>query len=96
MKELKGNQLFPVFLKLNQLHTVIIGAGPVGLEKMNAVLGQSEKAEITVIAEEITGEVYELAKRLPQVKLLKKSYVATDLDKEDIVIAATNNNVLNE
>lgn len=96
MEELKGNQLFPVFLKLNQLHTVIIGAGPVGLEKLNAVLGQSEQAEITVIAQEIIEEVYELVKRLPQVKLLKKSYAATDLDQADIVIAATNNNILNE
>lgn len=96
MEELKGNQLFPVFLKLNQLHTVIIGAGPVGLEKLNAVLGQSEQAEITVIAQEITEEVYELAKRLPQVQLLKKSYAATDLNQADIVIAATNNNILNE
>lgn len=96
MEELKGNQLFPVFLKLNQLHTVIIGAGPVGLEKLNAVLGQSEQAKITVVAEEITEEVYELAERLPQVKLLKKSYAAADLHQADIVIAATNNNELNE
>ncbi|RAJ37000.1 TSUP family transporter [Pedobacter cryoconitis] len=96
MEELKGNQLFPVFLKLNQLHTVIIGAGPVGLEKLNAVLGQSEQAEITVIAQEINEEAYELAKRLPRVKLLKKSYTATDLHQADIVIAATNNNALNE
>ncbi|MBB5634755.1 hypothetical protein HDE68_000640 [Pedobacter cryoconitis] len=96
MEELKGNQLFPVFLKLNQLHTVIIGAGPVGLEKLNAVLAQSEQAGITVIAEEIAEQVYDLAKRSPQVKLLKKSYTADDLVQADIVIAATNNNVLNE
>ncbi|MBB6272114.1 hypothetical protein HDF26_002571 [Pedobacter cryoconitis] len=96
MEELKGNQLFPVFLKLNQLHTVIIGAGLVGLEKLNAVLAQSEQAGITVIAEEIAEQVYDLAKRSPQVKLLKKSYTADDLVQADIVIAATNNNVLNE
>ena len=28
------NPLFPVFLKLNELHTVLIGAGNVGLEKL--------------------------------------------------------------
>jgi siroheme synthase (precorrin-2 oxidase/ferrochelatase) len=28
--------LFPVFLKLNELHTVLIGAGNVGLEKLTA------------------------------------------------------------
>ncbi|QNK64971.1 TSUP family transporter [Pedobacter sp. PAMC26386] len=93
---MKGNQLFPVFLKLNQLHTVIIGAGPVGLEKLNALLAQSEQAEITVIAEEISEEVDALAERLPQIKLLKKSYMAADLEQAAIVIAATNNNVLNE
>ncbi|MGY0041537.1 precorrin-2 dehydrogenase/sirohydrochlorin ferrochelatase family protein [Pedobacter sp. NJ-S-72] len=96
MEELKGNQLFPVFLKLNQLHTVIIGAGPVGLEKLNAVLAQSELAGITVIAKEISEEVYELAKRLPQVKVLKKNYTAADLEQADLVIAATNDNLLNE
>lgn len=93
--ELKGNQLFPVFLKLNQLHTVIIGAGPVGLEKLSAVLAQSEQAKITIIAEEICAEVTALAARLPQLKLYQKTYAAADLEEADIVIAATNNNILN-
>ncbi|MBB6502574.1 TSUP family transporter [Pedobacter cryoconitis] len=93
---MEGNQLFPVFLKLNQLRTVIIGAGPVGFEKLNAVLQQSEQAGITVIAEEISEDVAALASRLPQVKLLHKTYAAADLQEADLVIAATNNNVLNE
>ncbi|WP_052496413.1 TSUP family transporter [Pedobacter lusitanus] len=93
---MKGNQLFPVFLKLNQLHTVIIGAGPVGLEKLHAVLNQSEQAGITVIAREISQQVYDLVAELPRVKLLKKSYSAADLEQADIVIAATNDNLLNE
>lgn len=93
---MEGNQLFPVFLKLNQLHTVIIGAGPVGLEKLLAVLNQSGKARITVIAEEVCQEIADIAKRLPQVQVLQKSYGSTDLQRADIVIAATNNNVLNE
>jgi siroheme synthase-like protein len=93
---LEGNQLFPVFLKLNQLHTVIIGAGPVGLEKLTAVLCQSEEAKVTVVAETICNEVLALAERLPRIHLLKKSYVAADLEQADLVIAATNNNPLNE
>jgi len=92
---LEGNQLFPVFLKLNQLRTVIIGAGPVGYEKLNAVLQQSEQAGITVIAEDISEDVAALASRLPQVKLLHKTYAAADLQEADLVIAATNDNVLN-
>jgi len=94
--ELKGNQLFPVFLKLNQLHTVIIGAGPVGLEKLTAVLAQSEAARITIIAEVICQEVAELAARSPQLTLLQKTYEAKDLQNAELIIAATNNNTLNE
>lgn len=85
-----------MFLKLNQLHTVIIGAGPVGLEKMTAVLNQSEQARITVIAEDICEEVKVLAARLPQIILLQKTYAGNDLEEADIVIAATNNDPLNE
>lgn len=85
-----------MFLKLNQLHTVIIGAGPVGLEKLTAVLSQSEQARITIIAELICDEITALAAQLPQLTLLKKSYEAADILHADLIIAATNNNVLNE
>ena len=92
---MEGNQLFPVFLKLNQLHTVVIGAGPVGLEKLTAILNQSQGAGLTVVAEEICEGVRELAAALPQLRLLHKSYEAADLEGADLVIAATNNNTLN-
>jgi siroheme synthase (precorrin-2 oxidase/ferrochelatase) len=49
----KGNQLFPVFIKLNDLHTLLIGAGPIGLEKLTAVLNNSPLARVTIIAKEI-------------------------------------------
>ena len=45
-----GNPLFPVFLKLNELHTVLVGAGNVGLEKLTAILHNSPEATVTVIA----------------------------------------------
>ncbi|HET7897664.1 MAG TPA: NAD(P)-dependent oxidoreductase, partial [Flavisolibacter sp.] len=31
------NRLFPVFLKLETLHVLVVGAGKVGLEKLNAL-----------------------------------------------------------
>ena len=33
-----SNNLFPVFLKLEELDTLIVGGGNVGLEKLNALL----------------------------------------------------------
>ena len=80
-----------MFLKLNQLHTVLIGAGPVGLEKLSAILAQSEEARITIIAEQVCDGGAELAAGLPQIMLYKKSYEAADLVHADLVIAATNN-----
>jgi hypothetical protein len=38
------NNLFPVFLKLEALQTLIVGGGHVGLEKLNAILKNSPSA----------------------------------------------------
>lgn len=92
---MEGNQLFPVFLKLNQLHIVVVGAGPVGLEKLNAILNNSPQATITVVAEQVIAEVRDLSQAF-KVTILEKSFRPDDLDQAQIVVAATNNNVLNE
>lgn len=90
-----GNQLFPVFLKLNELHTVLIGAGKVGLEKLTVVLHNSHKARVTVIAENIIPEIHQLAEKFPQLIINQKSFTDDDLNTADIVIAATDNSKLN-
>jgi len=92
----QGNQLFPVFLKLNQLHTVLIGGGNVGLEKLTALLQNSQQATVSIVAEQVLPEIYELTANHPQIKITQKSFSEEDLDNADIVIAATANNVLNE
>src|ERR1700760_1962618 len=84
----EGNQLFPVFLKLNDLHTVLIGAGNVGLEKLTAIVSNSPKARVTVIANEFLPEVHNLASAYPGLKIIQKPFVDTDLDNADIVVAA--------
>jgi len=90
-----GNQLFPVFLKLNELHTVLIGAGNVGLEKLTAILNNSYSATVTVIAREVLPEVYQLSDNFAGVNILQKSFEPADLDIADIVVAATDNSELN-
>lgn len=91
----EGNQLFPVFLKLNDLHTVLIGGGNVGLEKLTAIVSNSPQARITVIATEFLPEVHTLTSAYSGVKIVQKSFADTDLDTADIVVAATNDNELN-
>jgi len=88
--------LFPIFLKLNDLHTVLIGGGNVGLEKLTAILNNSPDAKVTVIALAILPELHVLAAAYSQVNIIQKSFSDTDLDNADVVIAATNDSELNK
>ena len=93
---MEGNQLFPVFIKLNSIHTLLVGAGPVGLEKLTAILGNSPDANVTVIALEVLPEVKQLAEKHERVSILTREFNADDLDGVDLVVAATNNDELNQ
>jgi siroheme synthase-like protein len=94
--ETEGNQLFPVFLKLNQLHAVLIGAGNIGLEKLTAIVSNSQLANVTVIARNFLPEIHLLASENKGVRIVQKSFTAADLDNAHLVIAATNDHSLNE
>ena len=89
------NNLFPVFLKLEQLKTLIVGGGKVGLEKLSALLGNSPAAEITLVAKEIGEGIRALAASHPRVLLLEKEFDGVDLDGHDLVIIATSSRELN-
>ncbi|HEY1010865.1 MAG TPA: bifunctional precorrin-2 dehydrogenase/sirohydrochlorin ferrochelatase [Daejeonella sp.] len=94
-KDTAGNQLFPVFLKLNELRVLLVGAGNVGLEKLNALIANSPETQITIIAERFLAEVLELAGRYPQIKTNHRKFDPSDLEGQDLVIIATGNNTLN-
>ena len=91
-----GNQLFPVFLKLNQLHVLLIGAGNVGLEKLTAMLNNSPQTRVTIVAENVAPEVRLYVQEYSQVLILNKSFEEADLDGKDLVVVATDQPVLNE
>ena len=90
-----GNQLFPVFLKLNQLKVLLVGAGNIGLEKLEAVLTNSPETEIDIVAETFLPKLLELTGNYPGVKLHPKRFEAADLEGYDLVIIATGDNDLN-
>ncbi len=95
-EKVEGNCLFPVFLKLNELHTVLVGAGKVGLEKLTAILQNSPQAKVTVVALAISPDMHILSAEYKGVKIIQKSFSDTDLDDADIVVAATNDSKLNK
>lgn len=90
------NQLFPVFLKLNTLRVLLVGAGNVGLEKLSSLLNNSPACQITIVAEEISVAVLAVAQGYSNIKLQERSFDVSDLDDADLVMVATNNHPLNE
>lgn len=92
---MEGNTLFPVFIKLHTLQTLLVGAGPIGLEKLTTLLSNSPLAQIKIVASEIIPEVEELSRDLPNVQIQQKAFEVQDLDDVNLVIAATNNDTLN-
>jgi len=92
---MEGNPLFPVFIKLNTKHTLLVGAGPVGLEKLSSILDNSPEAKVTVVGREILPEVLKLASGYRNVNVIQKDFTPGDLDGTDLLIAATNNMELN-
>ncbi len=83
------NNLFPIFLKLENLNTLIVGGGYVGLEKITAVLTNSPEAKIKLVAPEIKEEIVSLSSDFPNVILVYKVFEDSDLEHMDLVIAGT-------
>src|SRR5215471_900549 len=75
------NNLFPVFLKLENLKLLIVGGGNVGLEKLQAVLQNSPATTITVVALQIRDEIRELAYHHHNIQLTERAYRAEDIDE---------------
>jgi siroheme synthase-like protein len=94
--EKEGNQLFPIFLKLDQLHLLIVGGGYVGMEKLSAVLHNSPNANITLVATNISSEIKEFVKNRPGILLIERAYNASDIEGADLVIAAVNDRLVSE
>lgn len=95
MKEHVGNPLFPVFLQLNELHVLVVGGGKVGLEKLTALLSNSPKATVTIVAREINADVRKYVTDYPAVRLCERVFDETDLNDVDLVVVASNNPQLN-
>jgi len=92
----EGNVLFPVFLKLNQIQTVVVGGGNVGLEKVEALLKNDPKARIRIIAPLILPALQELADGSEFIEISNRKVRGGDLKGADLLILATDDYSLHE
>jgi len=86
MREL--NELYPVFLKVNQLEILIVGGGYVALEKMEFLFKSSPNAKVTLVAPFLRPETKKFIEN-KEVKVVKRKFRLWDLRKKNIVIATT-------
>jgi siroheme synthase-like protein len=85
-----GNNLMPVFLKLEEMKLLIVGGGFVGWEKLSAVLTNSPETEIKMVSIAFSDEVKELAGQHDNVKLVEKKFDRSDLEGINLVIVGIN------
>ena len=90
------NRLYPIFLKLEELELLLVGAGNVGLEKLNSLLSNSPDAKITIVAPVIKEEVKRLLQNHPSCILIQRSFEETDLNNKDLVVLATDDKELHK
>ncbi|MES2850454.1 MAG: TSUP family transporter [Bacteroidota bacterium] len=90
-----GNNLFPIFLKLEHLSILIVGGGYVGNEKLTAVLQNSPATRVRLVATQISEEIRSFSLGY-NVELIERPYQSSDIDEADIVIAALNDRVVSE
>lgn len=90
------NKLYPIFLKLENLQTLLVGAGNVGLEKLTALLKNSPEAKVTIVADYVCDEIIRIVENNPNIKLLKRKFFISDLEETDLLILATNDRSLHE
>lgn len=90
-----ANELYPIFLKLHQFDTLIVGGGEVGLEKLSFLLKSSPNAQVTLVGKTIKPEIGKLAKEHPSVTLYERGYFPEDLTGIQLVLIATEDHETN-
>lgn len=91
-----SNRLFPIFLKTDRLSILLVGAGPVGREKLQAILAQEPESTIHVVASTIAPETRALCASYHHVRLSEEAFAPAHLDGTHLVIAAVNDRATSE
>lgn len=89
------NELYPIFLKVNQLNVLIVGGGIVGLEKLSFLLKSSPNANVVVLAKDFHPELMDLILK-HQISTIRAPYSKLALKRKQLVIAATNDRAVNK
>ena len=93
---LQVNELYPIFLKTEQLEFLIVGGGNVALEKLEFLLKSSPNAKITMIAPFYREATLDFVSNRPNVKLIHRTFNSFFLKCKHVVIATTDKPAVNK
>ena len=85
--------LFPIFLKLEKRACLVVGAGPIGEEKIGGLLNTG--ADVAVIAPKATETVQNWAKS-GKIRWHERAFRKSDLDGIFLIVAATSDSALHD
>ncbi|QLE03121.1 bifunctional precorrin-2 dehydrogenase/sirohydrochlorin ferrochelatase [Galbibacter sp. BG1] len=94
MEAVERNELYPVFLKVNYLNTLIVGGGNVALEKLTFLLKSSPNANVQMVAPFFREETIAKA-NAHGVQMVEGEYEEKYLEGKHIAIATTDKEEVN-
>ncbi len=84
---------FPIFLNISKIRFLIVGAGNIALAKLETIAEFSDN--ILVVGKDFDAQIEDFANK-KQIKLIKDSYDKKYLAQADIIVAATDDGVVNK
>lgn len=88
------NTLLPVFMKLEQMKVLLVGAGNVALEKLKTIKHNAPQTHICVVAKDISRQFADYASLCQHVEVIKDNYSNNYLKNADVVFSAVNDHAL--
>lgn len=92
---MERNELYPIFLKTDNIQLQIIGGGEVAQEKLSFLLKSSPHAQVKLVATFFREQTMDIINRF-NLPYTVKRYDKSDLNKVNIVIAATDSIEVNK
>jgi len=86
------NNLLPIFLKLENESTLVVGGGNVAFQKIKQLL--DAKSKITVVSPKCNSDVSQLAKD-GKIKLIQENYDSIFINSPKVIIGATSDEQVN-
>lgn len=87
------HKYFPMYVDISKKNILVVGAGKIALRRINTLL--KFESSITVVGKEIHPEIGSLADGTDCIRVIRRPYVAADLEGRDIVLACTNSGKVN-